>query len=75
MAIRERHGIADAQCDSGGIVTGEQSVLVTDGIGRVVLTTSKSDPAGLTPEQADAIADMLRASAQRVRGAVEAVNE
>ena len=65
--MRERHGIADAERFNGIHSNGEQSVLVTDGMGIVVLTVSSTDAAGLTPDQADAIAGMLVSSAERVR--------
>lgn len=65
--MRERHGIANAKRRDGVHAHGEQSVLITDGIGCVLIETSSTDAAGLTPDQADALADMLRASAVRVR--------
>lgn len=67
--MRERHGIADAQRRDGVHVHGEQSVVVTDGDDCVLLGMSSNDVAGLTPEQADAIAEMLISSASRVRRA------
>ena len=73
--MRERHGIADAKRCNGALSDGEQSVLVTDGIARVILTISSTDAAGLTPDQADAIAGMLVSSAERVRSSMPTADQ
>lgn len=68
--IREIHGIDNARRVASATImeSDVQEVTVTDGRSEVWLALSTSSfPAGLTPEQADTIANQLRASARRIR--------
>jgi hypothetical protein len=65
--MRERHGIADAE-KTAMYSEDLQSVVVTDGDGRIELSLGASSyPAGLTPDQAIFIAKQLVAAAKRVK--------
>lgn len=66
--MRESHGIADAKRCGRISDPDDQAVRVTDGYGMVILSTTSTDPAGMSPDQAEYIAKALLASAARVRG-------
>ena len=69
--IRERHGIENARKVVGVESSLEQTVTVIDDDGQVLLALSSVWPAGLTPEQAEMLADQLKRAAVRVRGSAE----
>lgn len=65
MTILEQHGIADAE-KAMMIGSNRQSVIVTDGDRRVLLTMSDPPTAGLTPNRARMIAKHLVDAAIRL---------
>jgi DNA-binding IclR family transcriptional regulator len=70
--IREQHGIARARRLSAIENSETQAVLITDSNGEIILSLSAcAYPAGLTPAQADFVADQLIAAARRVRAQTE----
>lgn len=64
--MKKIQGIADATIVLSHESQGRQRVLVSDGEGMVIMSTSSSNPAGMTPEQAREIADALNEAADRV---------
>lgn len=65
--MREIHGVADCEKCQSTNENGRYPVVVTDGIGIVILCVGdQTYPAGLTPDRARQIAKQLVQSAQRV---------
>lgn len=66
--VKLRSGVTNARRIAAIENELEQMVTVDDGDGEVLLKLSTSNfPAGMTPDQAEHVADCLRASALRIK--------